>query len=467
MEKASAQLFIENEEAICLNGDHINLVKFRNSSDERFRLVFDSLKKLVDKIRNAPKPKRMKEHNNIFVPFRPGRYFIGRHDELASLHNWLGDEDNYVPQAVALHGVGGVGKTQLAIKYAVDHSHLYEWVFFANAASAEVLRNDFRQMQHRVCESVDKDENFVEKILAWLTSQEDRWLLILDNANHLQDVSPYLSRLAHRGHIIVTTQDSRVDENEFIRAALHVRSLTPEASQELLFARSGLDPSNEGEAEAAKTLLAEIGHLPLAIDSAGAYMSVRRKSVTEYASLFHEYQKELLDQPRPFSNYERSVSGALELNFKEIDTRPDASALLSLLIFLNRAEVTEAFLKRGVTSQLSWGPNGEAMTVTPQENYVPEALIKLINNPIRLWDALEDLMSLSIITFGSAEDGAGSSFTLHPLYHKCAKHRMSRDLRRKHCAEALLFLAHAFPADEYILEKRYVEVVNTVRLLAH
>jgi hypothetical protein len=215
-----------------------------------------------------------------------------------------------------------------------------------------------------------------------------------------------------------------------------------------------LDPSDEDEASAARTLLEDIGHLPLAIDSAGAYMSVRRKSVTEYASLFHEYQKELLDQPRPpASSYDRSVSGALEVNFKEIDTRPDASALLSLLIFLNRAEVTAAFLKRGVTRQQGWGPNGEAVTVIPQENYVPDALIELINNPIRLDDALEDLISLSIITF-TGRNGTGRAFALHPLYHKCAKHRMSKTLRRKHCAEALLFLAHAFPADEYILEKR-------------
>jgi hypothetical protein len=132
--------------------------------------------------------------------------------------------------------------------------------------------------------------------------------------------------------------------------------------------------------------------------------------------------------------------------------------LLSLLIFLNRAEVTEAFLKRGVTRQQSWGPNGESITVTPQENYVPDALIKLINNPIRLDDALEDLISLSIITF-TGRHGDGRAFTLHPLYHKCAKHRMAKELRRRYCAEALMFLAHAFPADEYVLEERYVKVL--------
>ncbi|KAK2590321.1 hypothetical protein QQS21_011997 [Conoideocrella luteorostrata] len=449
--KESALLHVDNEEATCLNADHTNIVKFKNANDDNFKIVLSKLRALVEKIKNAPREPKKRRNSHVHVPFMPGKYFVGRVDELAQLHDWLGAEGKYEPKTVALFGLGGVGKTQLALKYAVDHAHVYDWVFFANAASPGVLRNDFKQIQHSVIGTISKEESFVDKILAWLASCNDRWLLILDNANHLPDVAHYISRLVHSGHIIVTTQDGRVDDHEFISSSLQVQTLKPQEAQDLLFARAGLESPQQEDVEVAKTLLDDMGHLPLAIDSAGAYINVRRKSVTEYASLFQKFQKDILDHRPKASSYDRSVMGTLELNLKEIDAKPDAHALLCLLIFLDRAEVTEEFLKRGVTEQLVWGPNGEILKSQPWESYVAEELVELINNDFKFDAALEDLISYSIITFRN-RNGTGRAFSLHPLYHKCAKLRMSRDQRQKYSARALMFLAHAYPSDEYVLE---------------
>ena len=115
--------------------------------------------------------------------------------------------------------------------------------------------------------------------------------------------------------------------------------------------------------------------------------------------------------------------------------------------------MTEEFLKRGVTTQRRWGSLGEPIQVDPTDRYVPEQLIELINNDLEFDEAVKDLISLSIITC-TKRDPVGRVFTLHVLYHKCAKLRMTKDQRRTYSADALCFLAHAFPSDEYVLENR-------------
>jgi hypothetical protein len=289
----------------------------------------------------------------------------------------------------------------------------------------------------------------------WLVSQGRRWVLIFDNANSLKDIMPIVAPLTNSGHIILTTQDTRAGANEFVNKALEVRMLDPELSQQLLFHRAGVESPQPDEIEVAKALVEEIGYLPLAIDSAGAYINVRHKTVKEYSDLFHKHQKEMLDHRPDASSYVRSVRGTVELNFKDIDLKPGASALLSLLVFLDRSEVTEQFLRRGVTNQLRWGSRGEPVEVEPAQRYVPESLIRLINSDLEFDQAIEDLEALSIISCQKRE-GLGRCFTIHPLYHKCAKLRMTEEQRQRYGSEAALLLSHAFPSDEYSLESRLV-----------
>jgi NB-ARC domain len=355
---------------------------------------------------------------------------------------------------VALYGLSGVGKTQVALRFADDHREAYDYVFFVDASSLEVLQNDFRKLQMSMMDSNDSS-NSIDKMINWLTlNAYQRWLLILDGAKRFRDIVPIISRLVRTGHIILTTLDASVGGHEFVQESLAVGPLSPAKSVELLFARASLNSPKPTDIEIAKKLLEEMGYLPLAIDSAGAYIRVQKKSVREYANLFHnvKFQKGILDHRPQASSYSRSVIDALELSFKEIDNRPEAHLLLSLLVFLDRAEVTQEFLRRGSTEQLIWGPSGNPAVVKPADNYVPEELVTLLTNDIKLDQAVAELISLSIITCISRKD-EDRVFVLHPLYHQCAKLRMSKEQRRRYSAQALYFLAQAFPCDEYVLEK--------------
>jgi hypothetical protein len=268
---------------------------------------------------------------------------------------------------------------------------------------------------------------------------------------------PVVTPLLSAGHIILTTQDNRVRSSEFINRELEVKMLSPDESQLLLFNRAGMTTPQLGEVEVAHALVEELGYLPLAIDSAGAYISVRQKTVQEYADLFHSHQRDMLDHRPDASSYERSVLGALELAFRDIDLRPDAFVLLYLLVYLDRAEVTEQFLRRGVTNQLRWSSKGEPFETVPGQRYVAQKFINLINNQVAFDQAVEDLVSLSTIS-SQKREGIGRCFSIHSLYHKCAKLRLPIEKRCQFGAEVLIFLAHAFPSDEGSLEIGYVQL---------
>jgi hypothetical protein len=352
---------------------------------------------------------------------------------------------------VALHGPSGVGKTQLALKFAIDNQDLYDYVFFVNASSLKVLRNEFIKLQKNLKLAEGSGDAVIE-LTNWLVSQtEKRWLFIFDNANNLKDILWVITPI-HAGHVILTTQDAFVRNNESINDSLEVKVLSPEESQQLLFTRSGVGSPKLNEIEVAEALVKELGYLPLAIDSAGAYINVYQKTISDYADLNRSNRKDMLDLRPQVSSYDRSTWGTLELNFKEIDSQPGSNILLCLFAFLDRSEVTEGFLKRGATKQRRWGPSGESILADPADRYIPDELTKLINNGLEFDKAIGGLISLSIVSCTKSKK-EGRVFTLHTLPYDCAKLRMTKDQRRKYSRDALIFLAHAFPSDEYILEK--------------
>lgn len=188
-----------------------------------------------------------------------------------------------------------------------------------------------------------------------------------------------------------------------------------------------------------------------------------RKSIQAYTKMYTDvrFQKDMLHYRSEGSSYNRSVFRALELNFKEIDTRNDARILLSLLVFLDKAAVTDELLTRGSSPQKRWKSNGELGLVDPSEGGVPQELVELLRNDIRVDKAVGELTSLSIIScINDESDERDRAFIIHPLYQKFAKLRMSKEQRQTYSAQALLFLTHAFPCDEDILEEGYVYLLQ-------
>lgn len=139
-------------------------------------------------------------------------YFIGRGVELDEMHRNLQPGTPMKQQRVTLGGMGGIGKTQLALAYTERYQKCYDSIFWLNATSLSTLQASLRLVAGRFLkpneqEALD-DEQVLSRVHEWLSRMNNtKWLLVFDNYDEpeLFDISKYCPYTAH-GSLIVTTR---------------------------------------------------------------------------------------------------------------------------------------------------------------------------------------------------------------------------------------------------------------------
>ena len=296
------------------------------------------------------------------VPYQRNPNFTGRRNLLATLRAKLCD---IVPGAwnhrVALYGLGGVGKTQLALEYVFSHKDDYERIYWISAVSEATLFSGFQDIAERTqCVSGIKNLNVsqvAKKVLEWLNVQ-DNWLLVIDNLDQIEVIDGYLPDQSPDRHILITTRNPYSDH--IPAEGLKVGALEVDDAMKLLLVRSKLGAAGEtpeAKAEAAE-IVKELGYLALAIEQAAAYI---REASRDLFKFLPNYRKDRKTHHSRLSKgnrtyYTGSVSTTWHLSFEQIEkNNNDASKLLRLLSFLNPDGILTDFLnagKEGLNSEL-------------------------------------------------------------------------------------------------------------------
>jgi tetratricopeptide (TPR) repeat protein len=261
------------------------------------------------------------------VPQR-NKNFTGREDLLAQLRAGISSEVTaVVPHA--LHGLGGVGKTQLAIEYAWRFQSEYDVVWWIPADQSVLVRSSLAGLAPHLGLPPATATGIEDAAVAVLDSLRrgdpySRWLLIFDNADQPEDINDIIPR--GLGHVLITSRNHRweavvdtVFVNVFDRAE-SVAFLSKRVSNTI----SELD---------AIRLAEELGDLPLALEQAGALQAETGMSVEEYLRLLKEHTSELLGGNKP-SEYPVPMTAAWKLSVtKLVEQLPEAADLLRCCAF--------------------------------------------------------------------------------------------------------------------------------------
>jgi hypothetical protein len=168
--------------------------------------------------------------------------FVARRKELSDMHELLDGRDGR--SISVLHGLGGIGKTQLAVSYLHQHKSRYSAIFWIDASSNDSVMLGFNNIARQILRqhpstatlaSVDLEgsaSRVAEAVISWLRlAGNTRWLLIFDNYDNpkvtgstspdVVDLSQYIPDCDH-GYILVTTRSSRVD----LGSRVHIQKLT-------------------------------------------------------------------------------------------------------------------------------------------------------------------------------------------------------------------------------------------------
>lgn len=143
------------------------------------------------------------------IPFPPNSRFVGQKDTLQLMKSNLAISKND-QSSFALYGMGGVGKTQIALKYIYDNLDQFPVIFWMNADSRAKLTQSFVEAAKRINiepENSHRDAEAVAQTLkTWLSECKEEWLIVFDNADKLNVLKP-LWPPSNRGTIIVTSRD--------------------------------------------------------------------------------------------------------------------------------------------------------------------------------------------------------------------------------------------------------------------
>ena len=366
-------------------------------------------------------------------------HFLGRDDLLLRLRQKLQETNpKQYNHRVAIYGMGGVGKTQIAIEYVHRYQDSYQNIYWINAADQAALLSGFLEIGQKtgcLIGTMDLPPMEVAKaVLSWLREQEN-WLLIVDNLDDVTVARGLLPGTHKGGHILITTRNPNA--MNIPAEGFEIQVFGEEAAVELLRIRSGITKAELSISRTvANDIVHELGYLALAIDHAAAFIRFTDMAITGFLTLYHGSRKELLSRlPDDEKTYSNSIAVTFLLSFDKVKSNPkygtQASQLLKLFVFLNPDGILIDFLKAG-SSGLS------------------DKLREVIDQSYLFRESLGLLRQFSLIGLSKQKD----SIIIHRLIQAVLKDEISGPEKQGFCNEVIELCFVAFPADWNAKETR-------------
>lgn len=356
------------------------------------------------------------------IPFARNQCFTGREEILEELHTHLyADQATALIRSCALSGLGGVGKTQIALEYVYRYAFEYDALFWIEAETPEQIMSSMLRiaevLQLPECAQADQ-QRVATAVQRWLTSQS-RWLLIWDN---LEDPA-----LLHRfvppvrqGAQLITTRGQALGtlawgielspmgrEEGTLLLLRRAKALGPEATHEHV---QQFTMSMPGESAAAEELVTMLEGLPLALDQAGAYIEETGCSFAAHVEHYRHRRGELLARRGIFGeDHPASVVATLSLACERAAQRhPAAADLLRCCAFLHADAIPEELFVHGTA-------------------YQDTLLQSMADDPYQLDLVLAALRAFSLVQ----RQGETRTFSLHRIVQAILQEDMSEQEQRQ------------------------------------
>jgi tetratricopeptide (TPR) repeat protein len=317
-----------------------------------------------------------------------------------------------------LHGLGGVGKTQLAVEYVWRYGDRYDLIWWIAAEQPALIRSSLVELADRLGmprgEDVDRTLTAVHDALR-MHSPHRRWLLIFDNANRPADLGRFLSTPG--GHILITSRDRTWSD---VAKTVEVDVFERIESIELLRRRM----PDIGAAEADR-LADHLGDLPLALEQAASWILATATPVSDYLQLLGERVGQLMLEDPP-TTYPLPVAATWGLAFDQLRQQaPAAVQLLELSAFLGAEPVSIRMIRDGRLANL------------------PSPLDATVRDEIPLRRAVRD-----ISRYGLAKvDSVRNSIQIHRLVQAVLRDSLTAEQQAGYRQAAHELLAAANPGD--------------------
>lgn len=409
---------------------------------------------------------------------RVSTFFTGRRSILGALSEWFSTAE---PRArgkreFLLYGMGGMGKTQIALKFVemCEDEDRFKDTFWVDAASVPTILDSFTAIASYLRLEASSGQEAVSEVLRWMDESTGDWLLVMDNVE-IEDSGRFLPR-RNKGNILYTSRSNEFKQWLPDGAVREVNTLSRMDSVTLLLTIAGRTPETVSYREIGGEIVDELGCLPLAIDQAGAYIKTMRYYLQQYLDEFRREKQRMLKEPRFRGTVERNlpVYATFDISYRTLQRLANgpqniqstkqarlAIKILCFICFYHNENIMEDMIARGAEFRAS--ANRAAYEPPDNEDLSLEEILEVRNEE---WDPYNfnlgtDLLeSLSLLKRASAR---GKTISMHVLAHDWARDRMSGIEKKafsKYARSVLMISIGHDPRNPY-------EVLYRRRILPH
>lgn len=247
------------------------------------------------------------KHTNprvLSIPFLENSHFIDRPTFLTKLGERLAinTTNTNAPAIQTLCGLGGFGKTQIALKYVYSNLKKYDTICWVECTTKEAMTKSCTNFLHIVEEfsAINCEARFNH----WFQTNEN-WLLVFDDVSETVDINYVIPKIG-QGHIIFTTRETS-------KHAIHIEALAETEAVDFLLQRTGND-----DFENAKKIAIRLGCFPLALEQAAAYIADLDMSLADYYDLLCKYKLNVFNKNESNGDYKWNVQTVWEITLEKL-----------------------------------------------------------------------------------------------------------------------------------------------------
>ncbi|CUS12160.1 unnamed protein product [Tuber aestivum] len=358
----------------------------------------------------APRPDRI-------IPYDRNSEFTGRKGLIESIKRHSEGDGHH---RIALHGLGGSGKTQIALEYVYQRASDADCdVFWVQGSGVLKFIDGFRAIAHHVripLPSAETDqEQFLASIKGWFEGPDSgHWILVIDNADNEEDfignsgpISKFLPQ-GQGGTPIFTTRSLRVATWQGCER-IDVGRMGEDEAQSLFSKRFGSwNLSSDEEKEAAEMILSAVHDSPLAIVGATAFMAETQTPPSAYWRILRgseEQARRLISQPfcniKPEADMTASILATYLITFERITLKvPLAANILRLMAVFDRQNIPAELLNQSCLERID-GPMEFRLAIGRLLGF---SLVTTVNREDQAFYELHRLVQLSLQVYLPTEE---------------------------------------------------------------
>ena len=341
--------------------------------------------------------------NNFAGRINLHRRYIERKKLMTALKKGLGKKRrSAITQTQAIHGLGGVGKTQLAMEYVKQHGDNYDIIWWIHAEQTQTILTDLASLGTQLELPPNQNlEQFAGSVRQHLSSING-WLLVYDNAVDSNSLSGLLPAEG-TGDVLITSRSRNWTGKA---ETIPVDVMNKSEAERLL-----KDRSNDKDTPTAKEIAKRLGYLPLALEVAAAYCAASSIKLSKYLELLDSAGLTLLDAEKA-ADYHAIVSATWQPSFEAaVALCPAVDDIMTILAFVDA------------------------------DNFPVEVLEKRISDKLLCNDALKALLAFSLIR---REDGLVS---IHRLVQEVYREQLIQKVRCERIVECVHLMRAVIPND--------------------